>query len=150
MQFSLRKSIPLKMALRLLGLMVSAVLVVRLSRLYMREFQAKPCASWCTESGSDTVLLAIPILSGTGGPYGHCPDGHYRRKSVRLGRNYEGRSVRSIWSRDLQWCHINYLELLAVFLTLKRFLLFLSGHYVLVRTENSTTVDNINRKILRM
>lgn len=40
--------------------------------------------------------------------------------------------------------HINYLELLVVFLMLKHFLLFLRGHHVLVRTDNMTTVAYIN------
>jgi len=59
---------------------------------------------------------------------------------------YEGRPVRGLWNRDLQRLHINYLELLAVFLTLKRFLPFLKGHHVLVRTDNTTTVSYINRQ----
>ncbi|KAK5935334.1 hypothetical protein CgunFtcFv8_020703 [Champsocephalus gunnari] len=57
---------------------------------------------------------------------------------------YEGRPVRGLWSRDLQRSHINYLELLAVFLTLKRFLPFLRGHHVPVRTDNRTTISYIN------
>ncbi|KAK5892478.1 hypothetical protein CesoFtcFv8_012851 [Champsocephalus esox] len=59
---------------------------------------------------------------------------------------YEGRPVRGLWNRDLQRAHINYLELLAVFLTLKRFLPFLRGHHVLVRTDNTTTISCINRQ----
>ncbi|XP_029968087.1 uncharacterized protein LOC115403361 [Salarias fasciatus] len=57
----------------------------------------------------------------------------------------EDRYVRGVWSEDLQRAHINYLELLAVFLTLRRFLPLLRGHHVLVRTDNTTTVAYINR-----
>ncbi|KAK5890741.1 hypothetical protein CesoFtcFv8_014232 [Champsocephalus esox] len=59
---------------------------------------------------------------------------------------YEGRPVRGLWNRDFQWAHINYLELLAVFLTLKCFLPFLRGNHVLVRTDNTTTILCINHQ----
>jgi len=59
---------------------------------------------------------------------------------------HEGRSVRGRWSQALQRLHINFLELSAVFLSLRHFLPFLSGHHVLVRTDNTTTVAYINRQ----
>ena len=59
---------------------------------------------------------------------------------------YEGLSVRGRWSSALQQSHIHFLELSAVFLTLKHFLPYLRGHHVLVRTDNTTTVSYINRQ----
>ncbi len=50
------------------------------------------------------------------------------------------------WDRHLTNVHINYLEMVAVFLTLKHFLPFLKGHHVLVRTDNTTVVAYINRQ----
>lgn len=57
---------------------------------------------------------------------------------------YEGSIVRGIWSPILHHSHINYLELF--FLTLKHFLLFLKGHQVLVRMDNTMTMAYINRQ----
>ncbi len=62
------------------------------------------------------------------------------------GRMHEGRSVRGRWSVDLQRSHINFLELSAVFLSLKHFLPSLMGHHVLVRMDNTMTVVYINRQ----
>ena len=53
---------------------------------------------------------------------------------------HKGRSVRGHWSVDLQWSHINFLELSAVFLP------SLMGHHVLVRTDNTRMVAYINRQ----
>ena len=59
---------------------------------------------------------------------------------------HEGVSVRGHWSVDLHQSHINFLELLAVYLSLKHFLPSLMGHHVLVRTDNTTMVTCINRQ----
>ncbi|KAL6471402.1 hypothetical protein MHYP_G00200520 [Metynnis hypsauchen] len=48
------------------------------------------------------------------------------------GATHEGRSVNGVWDPHLRSAHINYLELLAVFLALKLFLPYLAGHHVLV------------------
>lgn len=42
--------------------------------------------------------------------------------------------------------HINVLELLMEYFALKHFSLRLTGHHVLIRTDNMATVDNINRQ----
>ena len=62
------------------------------------------------------------------------------------GATHEGRSVNGVWDPHLQSAHINYLELLAIFLALKLFLPYLAGHHVLVRTDNTTVVAYINRQ----
>ena len=61
---------------------------------------------------------------------------------------HKGCSVRGHWSVDLQRPHINFLELSAMFLSLKHFFLSLMGHHVLVRTNNTTTVAYINHQIM--
>ena len=55
------------------------------------------------------------------------------------GATFEGRSVNGKWQADLLSEHINYLELMAVFLALQHFESFLLGCHVLVRTDNMTT-----------
>ena len=57
-----------------------------------------------------------------------------------------GRTVNGVWPPQLIHKHINYLELLAVFLALKHFLSFIRGRHVLVKTDNSTVVAYINRQ----
>ncbi|KAI2642399.1 ORF V: Enzymatic polyprotein [Labeo rohita] len=57
-----------------------------------------------------------------------------------------GQAASGSWTGPrLQW-HINCLELLAVFLALRRFRLMLHGEHVLVRTDNMATVAYINHQ----
>lgn len=65
---------------------------------------------------------------------------------IGWGSVHEGRDVRGSWGVDLWHLHINFLGLLAVFLSLKCFLPFLRDHHVLIRTDNTTTVAHINRQ----
>ncbi|KAK5926556.1 hypothetical protein CgunFtcFv8_022118 [Champsocephalus gunnari] len=95
--FQLRKHVLFRSCLRLLGLMASAILVVRLGRLHMREFQRwvaalklKPQESdgYC-EMRNGTAPLAAPDFSSTRCAYGCCPfteSGHHGRMFDRLGR----------------------------------------------------------------
>ncbi len=57
-----------------------------------------------------------------------------------------GRAVNGVWPLHLIHKHINYLELLTVWLALKHFLSFIRGHHVLVKTKSSTVVAYINRQ----
>lgn len=50
------------------------------------------------------------------------------------------------WSPDWQGCHINLLELEAVFRALRHFHHLVRGSCVLVRSDNMTTVAHINRQ----
>lgn len=58
----------------------------------------------------------------------------------------KGRTVNGMWSVNLRHAYINCLELLAVFLTLKHFVPFLWGHYVLLGMDNTSKVEYINRQ----
>jgi len=60
------------------------------------------------------------------------------------GTIHEGRVVNGIWSLDLRYAHINYLELRTVFLALRHFSPFLQSCHILVRTDNTTMVAYIN------
>ncbi|GAA6100206.1 uncharacterized protein LOC124386150, partial [Tachysurus ichikawai] len=62
------------------------------------------------------------------------------------GATLMGRAVNGTWPPQLMHKHINYLELLAVWLALKHFLSFLKGRHVVVETDNSTVVAYINRQ----
>ncbi|XP_059182347.1 uncharacterized protein LOC131961092 [Centropristis striata] len=153
------KSVRFRLCLRLLGLMASAILVVRLGRLHMREFQL-----WVASCGLDPVRHGARMVPGCARSLRHWRVPSFLTRGVPMGSVlsrkvvttdasltgwggiHEGRSVRGVWSVGLQRSHINFLELSAVFLSLKHFLPSLMGHHVLVRTDNTTTVAYINRQ----
>ncbi|XP_053173996.1 uncharacterized protein LOC128357652 [Scomber japonicus] len=156
------KSVQFRLCLRLLGLMASAILVVRLGRLHMREFQL-----WVASCGRDPVrhgARRVLVTPGCVRALRHWRAPYFLTRGVPMGSVlsrtvvttdasltgwggiHEGRSMRGRWSVDLQRSHINFLELSAVFLSLKHFLPSLMGHHVLVRTDNTTTVTYINRQ----
>ncbi|XP_041860863.1 uncharacterized protein LOC121652254 [Melanotaenia boesemani] len=156
------KSVQFRLCLRLLGLMASAILVVRLGRLHMRDFQlwVASCGLDPARHGARRVRITaacartlrpwrIPAFLTQGVPMGSILSRKVVTTDASLtgwGGIHEGRTVRGRWSVGLQRSHINFLELSAVFLSLKHFLPSLVGHHVLVRTDNTTTVAYINRQ----
>ena len=62
------------------------------------------------------------------------------------GATFDGRTARGLWDDSLKTAHINYLELMAVYLALQHFECWLTGCHVLVKTDNTTTVSYINRQ----
>ena len=156
------RSVQFRLCLRLLGLMASAILVVRLGRLHMRDFQM-----WVASHGLDPVrhgARRLLVTQGCTEALRHWRAPHFLTQGVPMGAVlsrkvvttdaslsgwgglHGGHSVRGRWSPGLRQSHINFLELSAVFLSLKHFLPSLSGHHVLVRTDNTTTVAYINRQ----
>ncbi|KAL6475051.1 hypothetical protein MHYP_G00160910 [Metynnis hypsauchen] len=78
-------------------------------------------------------------------------DSQWRFSSRPTGRDcwgatLMGRAVNGMWPPQLSQAHINYLELLAVFLAVKHFRKLLQGQHVLIKTDNSTVVAYINRQ----
>ena len=159
--FKTGRTLQLGMCLRMAGLMASAISLVRLGRLHMRPFQrwlgslhlptrltrrrvkvSANCAlalKWwsCRRTLTEGVPLGLPLV----------------RKLVTTdasltgwGATHDGRTARGVWDSELRLSHINYLELLAVFLALQEFEQFLTGHHVLIRSDNTTTVSYINRQ----
>ena len=58
----------------------------------------------------------------------------------------EGRTARGLWSPELQSEHINYLELMSVFLAVKHFEPLILNCHVLIRTDNTTTMCYVNKQ----
>ncbi len=54
-------------------------------------------------------------------------------------------TTRGVWTGEMTALHINYLELMAFFLTLKRFQSMLCGQHVLVQTNNTTVMYYLNK-----
>ena len=62
------------------------------------------------------------------------------------GAHLNEHTARGVWSLPESKLHINYLELKAVFLTLKEFRTLCSDKIVLVATDNTTVVSYINKE----
>ncbi|CAA9999089.1 unnamed protein product, partial [Nesidiocoris tenuis] len=56
-----------------------------------------------------------------------------------------GESTRGWWTSKQRVCHINYLELYAIFLGLQCFAKNLKDISILIRTDNTTALAYINR-----
>ena len=147
--------------LRLMGLMASAIALIRLGRLFMRPFQR-----WTRSLGvSNTHRFRRVVVTkccmmalrqwrskrflSEGVSIGLVASRKVITTDASLtgwGATHEGRSAGGVWSEDLRSAHINYLELMAVFLALKHFEPFVRGCHVLIRTDNTTTMCYINRQ----
>lgn len=148
--------------LRLLGLMASALVVVPLGRLHMRPFQRWVAALRLNPSrhGHRRVLVTAgcvralrPWRRDTFLTVGVAMGTVTARKVITTdaslwgwGATHEGKTVRGIWSSQMRLCHINYLELQAVWLALQHFLPLIRGQHVLVRTDNTTVVAYVNKQ----
>ena len=62
------------------------------------------------------------------------------------GAHYQEKTLQGQWSQDQASRHINYLELLAVFLALQQWTQFLRGTMILIRSDNSTVVQYLNKQ----
>ena len=159
--FRTGQRVPYRTCLRMAGLMASAISLVRLGRLHMRPFQRwmrSLCVPTRCLSRRVTVpascVLALKWWSGRhvlaeGVPLGLT----LARKVVTTdaslsgwGATHDGRTARGMWHGALRRAHINYLELLAVFLALRHFKPLIQGCHVLVRTDNTTTMCYINKQ----
>ena len=153
--------LPFRTCLRMSGLMASAISLVRLGRLHMRPFQrwvgslrvpTRALSRRVAVSGACTLALKWwsnrQILT-EGVPLGLPVVRKVITTDASLtgwGATHEGRTARGVWEGPLRSAHINYLELLAVFLALRQFEPLLRGYHVLVRTDNTTTMCYINRE----
>ena len=160
--FQRDKVIPFRVCLRLLGLMASALVVVRLGRLYMRDLQrwvaslkldpvrhARRKVRVTTEACMALIPWRNPNFLTEGVPMGTVQVRKVVTTDASLlgwGGTHEGWAINGKWNPSLRSCHINDLELQAVWLTLNHFLPLLKGHHVLVRTDNTTVVAYVNRQ----
>ena len=58
----------------------------------------------------------------------------------------DGQTAKGVWGCDLRSYHINFLELMAVYLALQRFERLVLGCHVRIRTDNTTTMCYINKQ----
>ncbi len=161
--FQRKRAVPLKHFQRLLGHMASAAAVTLLGLLHMRPLQHwlhDWVPRWAWRCGTYRVSVT-PSCRQTFGPWS---DLAFLRAGVPLvqvsrhvvvstdasamgwGAMCNGHAAAGLWTGSrLQW-HVNCLELLAVWLALRRFKRLLHDKHVLVHTDNTATVAYINHQ----
>ncbi|XP_049458675.1 uncharacterized protein LOC125904989 [Epinephelus fuscoguttatus] len=160
-QFRLGRKLRFRTILQLLGMMASMIAVVPLGLLKMRALQRwtqshRLCAPRHLQRRltiSPSCMLALlpwrePSLLQQGSPIGRVSFRKVVSTDASLrgwGALCEGAAVRGVWTSVQCRLHINHLELLATFLALRHFRPVLTGHHVLIRTDNTTVVSYINR-----
>ncbi len=158
-----KRAVPLKHFQRLLGHMASSAAITPLGLLHMRPLQRwlhDRVPRWAWRHGTYRVSLT-PSCRRTFSPWS---DLAFLRAGVPLeqvsrhvvvstdasatgwGAMCNGHAAAGLWTGpQLQW-HINCLELLAVWLALRRFRTLLHEKHVLVRSDNTATVAYINHQ----
>ncbi len=158
-----KRAVPLKHFQRLLGHMASSAAITLLGLLHMRPLQRwlhDRVPRWAWRHGTYRVSLT-PSCRRTFSPWS---DLAFLRAGVPLeqvsrhvvvstdasatgwGAMCNGHAAAGLWTGpQLQW-HINCLELLAVWLALRRFRTLLHEKHILVRSDNTATVAYINHQ----
>ena len=156
-----RDSVTARQIMSVLGLMASTEKVVPLGRLHMRPLQRNLQLYWNYRSPLDQV---VPLLEEVrehllwwlqdknllkGAPL-HPPASQIQ---IFTDASTEGWGVLCLnetasgfWNSEESQKHINWLELKTVLLALKKFHNILQGKVVLVATDNSTVVAQVNKQ----
>ena len=153
--------VSLKTWLSLLGLLGSAQALVPQGRLRLRPLQmllatqrvdrtnlqapvkVTPCCvrhlQWWVQE--ENFLAGLPLA-----PFN--PSKHlFTDASLEgWGAHLDFQTVRGVWSPSHASRHINWLELMAVWLALQHFLPSLQGHHVLLACDNVTVVAYVNKQ----
>ncbi len=149
--------------LRLAGMLAAVLPMVRLGMLNLRPFQRWLIGKHLSAKTQKYTLVKVTYAAWQslkpwrsreflmqGVAMGPPPA---RREIVTTDASQQGwggvwqqMGVRGTWGKTIQFQHINYLELKAVFLTLTHFSNQLIHKHVLIRSYNVSTVFNINHQ----
>ena len=148
--------------MRLLGFMASLVDLLDLCRLRMRPLQQYLLSSYKPSLDELSVLVRLPevlrpFLSWWTVPLNVTQGRPFRQDKPRAtittdastsgwGATWGRRQASGKWSAEDRLCHINALETEAVCQAVHLWAAPLRGHYVTVRSDNTTTVAYINRE----
>ena len=149
--------------LHLLGLMSSCIEIIPNARLHMRPIQIHLLKFW--RPVSQNLEFKVPITAHlkfhlkwwqdlaniTKGKSlqqwtTHVTITTDASTSVGWGGHMGAQIVQGVWTEKEKQHHINFLEMEAVLRTIKHFLTHLKGKNVLIRCDNSTVVQYINRQ----
>ena len=159
--FQLGASVTYRQCMQMAGLMASALSLIRLGRFHMRPFQRWVISLGIPSSHRSRRVIVTPACVTALLPW---RTEHFLTQGVNIGlvvtwrvvttdaslsgwgATFEGHSTRGLWTGALTTAHINYLELMAVFLALRHFLPLLRQCHILVKTDNITTKYYINKQ----
>ena len=148
--------------LHLLGVIASCIEIIPNARLYMRPIQLHLLSFW-KPSSLDLVKI-IPVtqhlidhLQWWLNPNNVLKGKYINQKEPSVtvttdasktgyGGHMNSQIVQGEWSPEQREWHINLLEMEAVFLVLKHFIRNLKGQTILIRSDNSTVVQYINKQ----
>ncbi|MCG8035213.1 MAG: hypothetical protein JAZ03_23955 [Candidatus Thiodiazotropha taylori] len=148
--------------LHLLGLMASCIELVPNARLFMRPVQLHLLHFWRPASMDLKTIVPFNrhvqkhlqfwlseenLLKGKS----FCSQSSTRvlttdASKYGYGGHTENQIFQGTWSTQEAKMHINWLEMKAVFLAVKHFLPILKGHVVLIRSDNTTVVQYVNKE----
>ena len=154
--------ISVRLTLRLLGLIASCILLMRHARWHMRALQWDVKSQWQQHQGnfSETVQISKDTakdlqwwLLNQDWPSGRPLSLPHAEVTVVTNASLLGWvghlgevEIRGLWSPAESPLHINILELRAIRLALKAFLLSLRGRLVQVFTNSTTTIRYCNKQ----
>ena len=159
--FQVGARVPYKLCQKVEGFMASAIHLTRLGRYHMRPFQRWRLSLRIPSSQGSRKVYVTTACARTLLPWRRAA---LLSQGVRVGMIHslkvittdasltgwgavhDGRSAKGTWSPALRTKHINYLELMAVLLALKRFEPLVTGCHVLIRTDNTATMYYVNKQ----
>ena len=159
--FQVGARVPYKTCMQVSGFMASAIHLMRLGRYHMRPFQKWMLSLRIPSSQGSRKVYVTAACARTLLPWRRAS---LLSRGVRVGMVHsltvvttdasltgwgavhDGRTARGTWGPALRSRHINYLELMAVLLALKRFEPFVRDCHVLIRTDNTATMYYINKQ----
>ncbi|KAJ1148114.1 hypothetical protein NDU88_000954, partial [Pleurodeles waltl] len=155
------QKIQAKMILQLLGMMSSCIAIVPNARLHMRPLQQCLASQWSQAQGHLLDLVLIDrqtylsllwwnnINLNKGRPFQDPVPQYVITTDASMtgwGAHLDQHSIQGQWNVHQTKLHINHLELLAVFQALKAFQPIIVHKYILVKTDNMTTMYYLNKQ----
>ena len=157
-----RKTPTAQSYLHLLGLMASCIELVPNARLFMRPIQLHLLHFWRPSTMSLQTIVPFNkhvqehlqfwlnkenLLKGKTFCVQNCTKVVTTDASKHgYGGHLQVLICQGIWSVQEAKKHINWLELKAVYLTIRHFLPHLKGHTVLIRSDNTSVVQYLNKE----
>ena len=146
----------------LLGLLAATEKLVPLGRLHMRriQFHLKSCWSQALDNPNrpiplsqlvreDLIWWRTPANVTPGLPFRLPPPSRHLFTDASLdgwGAHLDSMEVSARWNQSMRSCHINVLEMEAVFRALKHWEHYVLSQVILLATDNSTVVSYVNRQ----
>ena len=146
----------------ILGIIASCLELIPNSRLFMRPIQIHLLQQWSpSKMGLDYIvqctadlkahlswwLCSVNTMKGRSlAPFKTSATITTDASLMGWGGHMNNQTIQGLWPDKMKTQHINNLELEAVFLTVKHFLPQLRNKSVLVRSDNTTVVQYINKQ----